>query len=874
MDKGRNSSRVHDNKRYNERRIVSSKKPKKVHYRSRDDRHHHSSSSLLKSDYRNYKIVEYSDVSSEDFSAPEAGEIEDEEIFTISDKETSFQGSNSNGNSLIAGSSHNRMLDDDMDSKMSRRDSEMSRLDFVMSPGQVRKVIIGSPISSSVSSNSRSKTRRSMSPIGHTNKKQDSGSRKHSDAIVVTVSTSVDGSSVSPIDDIECNENDEGLEEEDAEEDDEESERRRRKNKKSKKKKSKKKKKKRRKSISSISISDVDSLIDETQNETPPRPVSPWEKTYTPLKPSPLSPGPVTPPLRPSSTISMYSDDLHSGHGSRSRGGGGIGASSPPPLSVHRDKIYVSSPHTPPPIVPKKSYPNNDYHHQRHTHQPRSPPPTNRRSSKSPSKFSLYLLFVFHVTRYSSYFSADRRMVYSPQSHHNQRKRKLDRSYDRDHPHPSSKRDNHRSSRSDYDHYRNTNSSSSNSRRFSPSPQRSTRNRRPHSPASPPPPQSSRTHSIKRYSRSRSPRYGRASSPGGYYGTSRTSRARSPSIPAKSGGNSSRKVDFNNKISDTSLFAELVKDKHKRNKVLQELMDKQDENVPSGSENSNCAIPENTSAMRDDSFVPMEHSNHSNGTKDGCLLVDIPMPHNIDVIDGNGEATVTMTTALLPPPPPPSHPDIGDDIRQKTATFAANPSTPVIITTTPLPPLAAVPQIPFIKATYTISKSRNLTQLPMPPGVNMAELEDVSTPSPPRSMSPVPTRKSPAAPKLPQHQPSKDNATNSSKKGLLNLPMPPMVPGSEDLSGDDEAAGTPPNSRTSKKRPTILNRRNSRSGLIKDWGERCVDVFQVIAQIGEGTYGQVSNAPFTRIKCRYFMFLFICFRYIKLVTIQPMKWWL
>ena len=29
-----------------------------------------------------------------------------------------------------------------------------------------------------------------------------------------------------------------------------------------------------------------------------------------------------------------------------------------------------------------------------------------------------------------------------------------------------------------------------------------------------------------------------------------------------------------------------------------------------------------------------------------------------------------------------------------------------------------------------------------------------------------------------------------------------------------------------------------------DWGERCVDVFELGAQIGEGTYGQVYKATY------------------------------
>lgn len=37
------------------------------------------------------------------------------------------------------------------------------------------------------------------------------------------------------------------------------------------------------------------------------------------------------------------------------------------------------------------------------------------------------------------------------------------------------------------------------------------------------------------------------------------------------------------------------------------------------------------------------------------------------------------------------------------------------------------------------------------------------------------------------------------------------------------------------KRPKILKRKGSRNiNMGRDWGERCVDVFEVIAQIGEG----------------------------------------
>ncbi|XP_028159844.1 cyclin-dependent kinase 12-like isoform X1 [Ostrinia furnacalis] len=140
----------------------------------------------------------------------------------------------------------------------------------------------------------------------------------------------------------------------------------------------------------------------------------------------------------------------------------------------------------------------------------------------------------------------------------------------------------------------------------------------------------------------------------------------------------------------------------------------------------------------------------------------------------------------------------------------------------------------------------------MPPNTQVEDLKTLANESPLSTPSPSPVKKQDSKPK---------------KSNIMNLPMPPVIPGSEELSGDELDGSTPPpaprdqyshvfsrkprdaNAGCKLKRPRILKRRGSKVVAVatpthhaKDWGEKCVDGFQVITQIGEGTYGQVYKA--------------------------------
>ncbi|NXI59570.1 CDK13 kinase, partial [Chloroceryle aenea] len=77
---------------------------------------------------------------------------------------------------------------------------------------------------------------------------------------------------------------------------------------------------------------------------------------------------------------------------------------------------------------------------------------------------------------------------------------------------------------------------------------------------------------------------------------------------------------------------------------------------------------------------------------------------------------------------------------------------------------------------------------------------------------------------------------------LADLPLPPELPGGADLSKSPEEK-KPAVPLHSKRRPKICGPRHGETKEKEiDWGKRCVDKFDIIGIIGEGTYGQVYKA--------------------------------
>ncbi|KAL1497836.1 hypothetical protein ABEB36_008725 [Hypothenemus hampei] len=555
---------------------------------------------------------------------------------------------------------------------------------------------------------------------------------------------------------------------------------RRKKEKKHKKSKKIKKKKRKHKSKSSSEESDSDSgESKESNSRTPPRVITQKSKDdETDDWPRKENTSQIIDPKIDTSACSPVSNDSH--------------IASPEPLSP---------PSATPPLRSYREYPR-EYPRE----SPHTPPLHSHHSSRIVSNHHVAvvreaLTSPIDVEEYSRHSPVLRAMT--PDPIHSNHKHVSNRSIS---PNSKRRRDAHRKhkrdkektrekskvsrSKSPINRKRSRSSSYSRSRHYSPSPARNMRTKR---------------HKSRSPRRDKSPRH----------------RHRSPSP------HSIRASQLSNKITDTSLFAELVKDRHKREEELKKLeQNLKSENISKTGKPTTTAPVTNTTGSHDEiDFNPNNTSNMASVPMD---IDDIPIPDaspqrksNDDEISSSNNSQ-TLYNVLAP------------NSQLELVKIEVKPPLPFEIT-------------PVNMDDFSKSKHRNVTKMPMPPGMDDTELEAIE--SPPSSASPM------------RSPPKKDKTPPSNtRKNIKDLPMPPMVPGTEELSGDEEdIPATPPRTTNLKKvdkpkinpiksksvkRPMILKRRTSRNFQMsgKDWGERCVDMFEVIAQIGEGTYGQVYKA--------------------------------
>ncbi|NXK88223.1 CDK13 kinase, partial [Formicarius rufipectus] len=155
-------------------------------------------------------------------------------------------------------------------------------------------------------------------------------------------------------------------------------------------------------------------------------------------------------------------------------------------------------------------------------------------------------------------------------------------------------------------------------------------------------------------------------------------------------------------------------------------------------------------------------------------------------------------------------------------------------------------------------KENKVTVVKQPPPVAVKEKSKPSTPSavakkdrivalPTSTLPPLPL-----PPTLPEDKETESLRENLSVKPvkdtdrirplLSDLPLPPELPGGAEVPKSPEEK-KPAVQLHSKRRPKICGPRHGETKEKEiDWGKRCVDKFDIIGIIGEGTYGQVYKA--------------------------------
>ncbi|XP_038018787.1 cyclin-dependent kinase 12 isoform X1 [Motacilla alba alba] len=252
--------------------------------------------------------------------------------------------------------------------------------------------------------------------------------------------------------------------------------------------------------------------------------------------------------------------------------------------------------------------------------------------------------------------------------------------------------------------------------------------------------------------------------------------------------------------------------------------------------------------------VPLRDSKPT-GTKDSkpvAVVEDLVSPKETDAAEK--EIPPPLPTIKSPPPPLP--------------TTTPPPPTPPL---PPLPPSPAVPPLPPAPVTPVQLPPSAPTSLPssshprtstLSSQVNSQSSVQVATKTQVSVTAAIPHLKTSTLPPLPlppilvgeddldspkeilPPKPVKKDREQRPRHLLTDLPLPPELPGGDPSPPDspEPKAATPPQ-QPFKKRPKICcPRYGERRQTESDWGKRCVDKFDIIGIIGEGTYGQVYKA--------------------------------
>ncbi|XP_040294131.1 cyclin-dependent kinase 12 [Bufo bufo] len=204
--------------------------------------------------------------------------------------------------------------------------------------------------------------------------------------------------------------------------------------------------------------------------------------------------------------------------------------------------------------------------------------------------------------------------------------------------------------------------------------------------------------------------------------------------------------------------------------------------------------------------------------------------------------------ACSPPPPLPPLPPSPAVPQQPPPPLPP----PVSLTFLPLPAVVATSVTP---TSHTRSSTASTQANSQPPSVSTSKLQ-------PFANLVIPHLKTSTLPPLPlpplllgedymespmeviPSKPAKRNKEQRPRYLLTDLPLPPELPGGDPSPPEspEPKVVTPPQ-QPLKKRPKICcPRYGERKQKEIDWGKRCVDKFDIIGIIGEGTYGQVYKA--------------------------------